>query len=133
MKAQYIFMLFMAISCVQSEKELKTNNDYLIKKTEKLNDSISTQKLILLTKGEAIKKYGTPSSEVQFSLDDAQGEFRNGIVDKYSQTEREIESILIDELTWEKDKDTWITVWYEVQQKKRAPKEVYEWKKGTEF
>ncbi|MCF6360042.1 MAG: hypothetical protein L3J29_04690, partial [Cyclobacteriaceae bacterium] len=96
-------------------------------------NNLSIQKLMLLTKLEAIKKYGTPVSIEQFIIDDAQGEFRNGISGKYTQKERQSQSILIDELTWEKDKNTWITVWYEVKQGKSVPKDVYLWEKGTEF
>lgn len=96
-------------------------------------NNLSIQKLMLLTKLEAIKKYGIPASIEQFILDDAQGEFRNGISGKYTEKERQSESILIDEVTWEKDKNTWITVWYEVKQEKSVPKDVYLWKKGTEF
>ncbi|MFD2562902.1 PA3715 family protein [Aquimarina rubra] len=97
------------------------------------NNDISPQELKLLAKDKAIEKYGTPSSIKQFILDDAQGEFRNGISYKYTEKERQSESILIDEVTWEKDKNTWITVWYEAQKEKSVPKEVYEWKKGSEF
>ncbi|MCF6351925.1 MAG: hypothetical protein L3J06_02840, partial [Cyclobacteriaceae bacterium] len=96
-------------------------------------NNLSVQKLMILTKLEAIKKYGPPSSQEQFILDNAHGEFRNGILDKYTEKERQNESILIDEVTWEKDKNTWITVWYEVKQEKSVPKDVYLWEKGTEF
>ncbi|MEE9361222.1 MAG: hypothetical protein V3U92_01340 [Cellulophaga sp.] len=96
-------------------------------------DSLSIQELMLLTKDKAIKKYGTPSSIKQFILDDAQGEFRNSISDKYTPKERQNKSILIDEVTWEKDKNTWITVWYEIIQEKSVPKDAYLWRKGTEF
>ena len=66
-------------------------------------------------------------------MDDAQGEFRNDISDKYSEKERQSESILINEVTWEKDKNTWITVWYEVKQDESVPQHLYFWKKGTDF
>jgi len=95
--------------------------------------TVSTQELMPLTKKEAINKYGRPSFSEQFILDDAQGEFRNRISDKFTQYKRENKSIVIDELTWEKDKNTWITVWYQVQQENSVPKSVYVWKKGTEF
>jgi len=39
---------------------------------------------MLLTKLKAIHKYGIPFFAKQFILDDAQGEFKNGISDKYS-------------------------------------------------
>ncbi|MCF6297457.1 MAG: hypothetical protein L3J08_05675 [Flavobacteriaceae bacterium] len=88
---------------------------------------------MLLTKIKAIQKYGTPSSQEQFILDDAQGEFRNGILDKYTEKERQSESILIDEVTWEKDKNTWITVWYEVKQEKQYLKIFFYGKKEQSF
>jgi len=96
-------------------------------------NNLSIQELMLLTKLKAIKKYGIPSSKEQFILNDGLLEFRNGISGKYTQKERQSESILIDEVTWEKDKNTWITVWYEVKQEKSVPKDVFLWEKGTEF
>ncbi len=126
MKIQYILIVFTLISCSQGTKEKKT----IISNSKSGNKQIE---LMLLTKIKAIQKYGTPSSQEQFILDDAQGEFRNGISDKYTQKERQNGSILIDEVTWEKDKNTWITVWYEVKQEKSVPKDVFLWEKGTEF
>ncbi len=133
MKHIYYILLVIVSSCAQNAKEAKTNGNQIIEKVENSKDSISIQELKLLTKVEAIHKYGTPSSIEQFILHEAYGEFRNTIINTYSQEERQSESIVIDELTWEKDKETWITVWYEVQQKKSVPKETYIWDKGTEF
>jgi len=103
------------------------------KEDENSKDSLQTKQLLFFTETKAIKKLGTPSSTEQFILNDAQGEFRNGISDKYTLEERQSESIVIDEITWQKDKNTWVTVWYEVQQEKSIPKHVFIWKKGTEF
>ncbi|WP_152538231.1 hypothetical protein [Aquimarina megaterium] len=133
MKHIYYMILVIVSSCAQNGKEAKTNSNQTIEKIENSKDSISIQELKLLTKVEAIHKYGIPSSIEQFTLHDAHGEFRNTITNKYSQKERQNESIVIDELTWEKDQETWITVWYEVQQKKSVPKEIYIWNKGDEF
>ncbi len=119
--------------CDSTEKTTTEKTLLKFNGKEYKENNLSIQKLMLLTKLEAIKKYGTPASIEQFILDDAQGEFRNGISDKYTQKERQSESILIDEVTWEKDKNTWITVWYEVKQGKSVPKDVYVWEKGTEF
>ncbi len=120
-------------NCDSKEKITKEKTLLKFNGKEYKEDNLSIQELMLLTKLEAIKKYGIPAIAVQFILDDAQGEFRNGISDKYTQKERQNGSILIDEVTWEKDKDTWITVWYGVKQEKSIPKDVYLWKKGTEF
>ena len=120
-------------NCDSKEKITKEKTLLKFNGKEYKEDNFSIQELMLLTKSEAIKKYGIPAIAEQFILDDAQGEFRNGISDKYTQKERQNGSILIDEVTWEKDKDTWITVWYEVKQEKSIPKDVYLWKKGTEF
>lgn len=137
MKSPYILILCILISCSKSSKEKKTitNSEYHADNSELIysKDTISTQELMLLTKVKAIKKYGTPYSIEQFILDDAQGEFRVEISDKYTRKERQSKSILIDEVTWEKDKNTRITVWYEVQQKTSVPKHILVWEKGAEF
>jgi len=136
MKFIYCIILVIASSCVQSPKESKESKmdpNPVIKKKETVKDSISIKKLMFLTKAEAIDKYGTPFSEERFTLDDALGEFRITIINIYNQKERQSEAVVIDELTWEKDKKTWVTVWYEVQPEKSIPKEVYMWEKGTEF
>jgi hypothetical protein len=103
------------------------------KTTIPTKDSRSIQELMRLTKTQAINKYGAPSFIEQFILDDEVGDFRNNITDKFTQKERENDSILIDELTWEMDKDNWITAWYQSQQVNPTPKSIYVWKKGSEF
>ncbi|WP_378174076.1 hypothetical protein [Aquimarina sp. SS2-1] len=143
MRIRYILITIILISCAQNTKENKATvvevqdaiqlSEDVPRKNENASNDISSQQLRLLTEVKAIKKYGTPSSIEQFMLDDAQGEFRSSISYKYTVEERQSESILIEEVTWEKDENTWITVWYEVQQEKSVPKEVYEWKKGSEF
>lgn len=104
-----------------------------LKKAENSKATLSTQELMLLTKVRALKKYGMPSFSEQYVLDDVQGEFRNSISDKFTLKERQNESILIDELTWEKDKNTWVTAWYQSIQEHSIPKSVYVWRKETEF
>lgn len=88
---------------------------------------------MLLTREEAVAKYGKASLVERFTLRGAYGEFRNNITNQYIHRERVSKTSMIDEVTWEKDKETWITVWYEVQESKSIPKTVYAWKKGTEF
>ncbi len=130
----YILALFVLFSCTSNTKKAKTNNNHTIEKvTTTTKDSLSLEKLMLLTKEEAIDTYGIPSTIERFILHDGHGEFRNNITNKYNLKERLSESITIDEATWEKDQETWITVWYEVQEAKSIPKEAYVWEKGSEF
>jgi len=110
-------------------------NDIVVDSLKKVENptTLSIQELMLLTKTQANKKYGMPSFSEQFILDDAQGEFRVEISDKFTRKERQSESILIDEVTWEKDNNTWVTIWYEVKQEKYVSKHFLIWKKETEF
>lgn len=133
MKTIWFILILLLSACGKGTKEVKLNKDAVIKNVENLKDSISTQKLMTLTKTEAIQYYGVPSLKEQFKLNDAFGEFRINITDQYTSKERQSKTIVINELTWEKDKNTWITVWYEVQPEKSIPKAVYKWKKGDEF
>lgn len=134
-KMKYVFCIVIVIitSCTQNTKEAKTNDEYTIEKVTHLRDDVPIKQLMLLTKEEAIHKCGTPYSIDRFILDDLQGEFRTGITFKYTLKERISESILIDEVTWEKGEETLVTVWYEVQGAKSIPKDVYVWEKGDEF
>ena len=112
----YIICSLVLIGCndkKRSENLTPKTEQYNSNKIMKKQDSIPFQDLTFLNKEEAIKKYGNPASSEQFILDDAQGEFRNGLSDVFTAKERQSESILIDEVTWEKDNDTWITVWYQ--------------------
>ncbi|MEW7280366.1 hypothetical protein ABW636_17380 [Aquimarina sp. 2201CG1-2-11] len=133
MKYLYFILLIIVNACAPSTKEAKTNDTYTIEKVTNLRDNVSIKDLMLLTKEEAINKCGTPYYIERFILDDLQGEFRTGITFKYSLKERISESILIDEVTWEKGQETLVTVWYEVQETKAIPKEVCIWEKGDEF
>lgn len=106
-------------------KSIDTVNDYA---------SVTKEHSIKpVSKIEAEKIYGKPYSSVKFILDDAQGEFRNSISNCYTQKQRQSKSITINEITWEKDKSNWITIWYEVQKEKNIPKDILIWNKGTEF
>lgn len=132
--------IFLLISIVligcnnQNDKKIKkelTNPKWIeIKKNQ---DSLTFEEVLELTKSEAIQKYGNPFSQEQFILDDLQGEFRIGLYNFFNKKERLSESILIDEVTWEKDKNTWITAWYQVIQNTTIPKDTVIWKKGTDF
>ena len=115
------------------EPEVSKSQIEVMKEEVNSEDVLSADKLMSYTKSEAIDVYGKPSSEKRFILDDAQGEFRNSISDLFTEEERQSESIKIDELTWEKDENTWITVWYQVKGDKSVPKSVFSWDKGSEF
>jgi len=118
---------------MRNEPEVSTPQIEVMKEEVNLEDTISPGKLMAYAQSEAIEKYGKPSSKERFILDDAQGEFRNSISDMFTEEERQSESIKMDELTWEKDKNTWITAWYQVKDDKRVPKSVFSRDEGSEF
>ena len=71
---------------------------------------------------------------MNFILDDLQGEFRIGLNNFiFTKQQRLSENIIIEELTWEKDSKTFITVWYQEIDKKIIPIDSFIWNKGTEF
>lgn len=131
----YIILSLVLMSCnnKKNNKKLSNKSEHEIKQVIKAQDSLSFEDLMFLNKHKAILKYGNPVSSERFVLDDAQGEFRNSISDVFSIEERQRNSILIEEVTWEKDSRTWITVWYQLIEKKVIPKSVFSWKKGSEF
>lgn len=91
------------------------------------------QNLMILKKVDAIKKYGIPHAKEQFILNNTLSRFRQGLYTVFLKEDILKKNIIIDELTWEKDKNTWITIWYEVTELNIKPKSSYEWKKGTDF
>lgn len=88
---------------------------------------------MLLEKDEAIKKFGTPFKQERFLLDNMYGEFWGNIYYKYSENERQSKSIYIKEITWEKDFENYITIWYEEKNSKLIPKAYLIWNKESEF
>ena len=107
---------------------------YSKKNTSKNKDNeIVFDDMLSLNKLAAINKYGKPHFYEQFTLEHKQRGFRVGLNKIYSLEELLNKSILIDELTWEKDSKTWITVWYQVGREKAKPKNFSIWKKGTDF
>lgn len=129
----YTVLLFLLLLGCSKKGKIKNASIKVNSKVMNSKDSLSIQQLTFLTKAKAIEKYGNPSSQEQFILNDSHGEFRIGLYNIYTTEQRRSEIILIDELTWEKDKNTWITVWYEIKKENSEPKDVYLWKKGTEF
>ncbi|CAA0220423.1 hypothetical protein [Tenacibaculum maritimum] len=137
-KVTYLFIYIIINNC-NHKKDNNLNNpiiNYQINKTEMQyinTDSLIYNDFMLFDKKRAINKYGKPYSQELFILDDAQGEFRNGISDAFNEKERQSESIIIEELTWEKNKNTWVTVWYQLIGNKTIPKDTLTWEKGTDF
>lgn len=105
-----------------------------LKKTEaQKQDYAAFQDAIILNKLDAVKKYGKPHFHEQLILESKQRGLRTPLNNRYTQEELLSKSILIEELTWEKDTKTWITVWYQITNKKIEPKDFCIWKKGTDF
>ena len=131
----YLILFIALLSCGKKTKDEEVNiSNKLIVEQEGIQKFLLSEKeLKILSKLKAVNKYGEPFKEERFVLDDAQGEFRISLNNFYSREKRQEESILIDELTWEKDQENWITVWYEVKEGKSMPIEVYSWEKGSEF
>ena len=130
-----LFLLTSIFGCneVSEGKHLDVNIHTSQHKTNTKDSIMSKDKLMSLTKSEAVREFGEPTTQEKFILDDAQGEFRNTISDAFSAKERQSKSILIEEVTWEKDDATWITVWYAVEAEKLTPKGYFEWSKDSEF
>lgn len=97
------------------------------------DDDVSVYQLMVFTKKQAIAYYGEPQLKEQFVLDDAQGEFRIGLLDKFTKKQRQAEIIKIDEFTWEQNPNTWVTVWYEKDKPNSRPVDILQWDKGSEF
>ena len=89
---------------------------------------------MLLKKEDAIKRFGNPIKQEKMLLDDMSvSEFWGDIYYKYSESERQSKTIYIKEITWEKDTENYITIWYEIKKKILEPKVFFIWDKGLEF
>ncbi|MGB0879535.1 MAG: hypothetical protein ACPGTO_03110 [Polaribacter sp.] len=100
---------------------------------EPTKKGIAFEDLMYLSKQDAIHKYGTPHFYEQFILNGLQNRFRIGLNNVFTKEELASKSVLIDEVTWEKDKDTWVTTWYQITETEAIPKNTCVWKKGTDF
>ncbi|MCV6628527.1 MAG: hypothetical protein OIF50_01570 [Flavobacteriaceae bacterium] len=130
MKQCFIILLFIMVSCKETPvKSLKNRTENKVV----LQDSTRVIKKMLLDKSQANAIFGKPIQQEKIPLNELYGEFRGNIYYKYTDKERQGESIYIEELTWEKDSVHHITIWYEVQQEKRIPKAYLVWKIGSEF
>ncbi len=88
---------------------------------------------MLLTQQDAIRSFGNPIRQEKMLIDEMYGEFRGNIYYQYTEYERQSRSIYIEEFTWEKDHKNYITIWYEINNKKHIPKAYLIWDKGSEF
>ena len=151
---KYLFVFIVLFSCIQKKNRI-TNSEsksYSLQKEpvdslevigdlkDKLESStknnsimISKTSLKKLDRLTAIQQYGEPSNSDVFMLNEDKNEFRIGLLNIYSTSEIEKGLITIYELTWEKDENTWITVWYEKNKDNNVDKPVdyLEWNKGN--
>lgn len=87
-----------------------------------------------LSMAEAVARYGEPTMSEQFIVDGALSEFRIGLYNIYPPAAYRSKKITLAELTWEKDGQQNITVWYEADSEGQwRPKHSLEWAKGSEF
>ncbi len=98
MKPKFILILLLLFLCFSCKKE---------KPVIYLGDPD------LLSKRKALKKYGKPYKREVFPTIMAQSVFRNYIEVRYSNIGKLDSITMIDEITWRKNKDTLVTVWYE--------------------
>ncbi|MBC9797867.1 hypothetical protein [Sinomicrobium weinanense] len=83
---------------------------------------------------QALEKYGKPLEQETFVLGiDPIHEFRVGLLNIFSKTEVDSKTIHIKEITWEKDKDYKVTVWYRKKEDKWIPVDILEWDKDEVF
>ncbi|MDO6761816.1 hypothetical protein Q4566_16535 [Tamlana sp. 2_MG-2023] len=130
MKIQLIILLTLMFACKKND----VNNNKIINEPNTIvQDSLKITQNMLLEKSDATKILGKAIKQEKILLDDLYGEFRGNIYYKYSELERQSKSIYIEEVTWEKDDKNYLTIWYEVENKKLIPKAYLIWDKQSEF
>ncbi len=130
MKKIYLILLFLSFFNIGCKRQISNKDQIEIQKNKVIFDSFD--EIMELDKTEAINKYGNPNLNTHFNLENAFGEFRIPINDVFKNVKNK-KQIVIEEITWEKNDSTWITVWYHQKHNKSIPKVYYIWKKGTEF
>lgn len=132
MKIYILLIYVMIIGCKENQsKEIKTH----IKKEYQMKKNINISKfedIMQIEKEEAIRKYGNPFKQEISKLNDMQGEFWEGLEEKFTEEEKKRE-IIIHELTWEKDSINFITVWYKKSPNRLITRDFYIWNKELEF
>ncbi|TAJ15410.1 hypothetical protein DMA11_01880 [Marinilabiliaceae bacterium JC017] len=103
------------------------------KETTALRDSIKLDEITQLTLDAAIDKYGTPKKEDLFIFGEDNTDYRVGLMNKFSIEEYFSASIIIKELTWQKDKNYNITVWYREKNDKWVNIDIMVWDKGKKL
>ena len=132
MKMYTIILCLLLFNCTDTSSKKEKNNVMDEPKTIIMNN-LDFKDIMKLGKLKAIKKHGKPFKEEQFSLTLGLPEFRVELLNIYTKEECQSKSIIIDELTWNKDSLNYITVWYQSDQKISLPKHFLIWNKGTEF
>ena len=100
---------------LKSEKAEKDETPIASAMFEERQDSMKTITTDLAVKyslNEAELAFGPPGSSDEFVVDGALPEFRIGIYNFISKEEYTKQDILIKEMTWKKDENTNVTVWY---------------------
>ncbi|WP_435263513.1 hypothetical protein [Tenacibaculum sp. nBUS_03] len=88
---------------------------------------------MLLTREEAVAKYGKASLVYRFTLQGSYGEFRNNITNQYIHRERVSKTIMIDEVTWEKIKKHGLQFGMRFKKASQSPKQYMHGKKELNF
>ncbi len=96
-------------------------------------DSLNYKDMMGLRMEEALEKYGAPAEWDSFIMNDGLPEFRINLYNVIKEEAFLHKSLKIQELTWDKDPDYNITVWYRQTGDVWTPVDVYIWVKGSEF
>ena len=94
---------------------------------------IDTATAMRLPLDKALFTFGRPISKETYPLEDLMGEFYTVLGNAYATTERDRAGITIEEVTWEQDSATNLTVWYEWSGEGAEPRAHLVWPKGAEF
>jgi len=133
MKIYLILLLASIFACKENSTKINTSNKTIYKQKTAIQDSLKIKENMLLKKNDAIKTFGNPIKQKKILLSDLYGEFSGNIYYKYSEQERQSNSIYIEEITWEKDSVNYITIWYEIKKRELTPKAYLIWDKQSEF
>jgi hypothetical protein len=121
------------IACSFSKQKEPDLNNSTIHKNLILMETPNPDTLFIISLEDAITMYGEPKTKEQFNTKDVfLSEFRIELYNYYSKDEIE-KGIILEELTWEKDSVSNITVWYETKGDKKMPKNLLIWNKDAEF
>ena len=128
-----IILCLLLFNCTNTISKKEKNNIMDEPKKTIIMNNLDFKDIMKLKKKDAIKKYGKPFIQEQFALTLGLLEFRIELLNIYTKEECQSKSIIIEELTWNKDSLNYITVWYQSEQKKSLPKHFIIWGKEAEF